>query len=656
MIKRLCIYLSLVMILCSLSGCQSVNGEYVDSQTETQTVVETVADNVLESESFLYQTSQRTIIEMVKAPEQMVYSLSELSEKIQVGFIPATVADIELPDTESMSVVQLKSALTEDEVMHIQEQISDFAVMSNSEAWTKDFKEYTTSSVENVELLSFDRIETIIEDLIIEDLENDKSDTALTRDSIAAICLEYGYVHDKETDSHAIVPVWNCYGDSDSGELKVLTINAIDGSVLFVDKNTVGDAVQAPERMMYSVGDFEIDAEIILPDVAGMDVVAFEIDAMETEEITKLASMYMADEFAFFDDELIELSIDVVNELEDTWSLNKLIEDVNKEEAKNADEEKQYPTLEADEEDYLNNYEIVLGLLQAEECAHLPGFRYSQVENANGEVMDLYVAFIESDDRMGAIFADDNELIIYVAEKTSLKDMMQYLVLVYINLFTKSTVETTTRIADYEIADENKALSYMSQLAPIANLNYELLNDLNYIDYRQMSYNPSIYYNSADSFLEYSVMSYAKGYDRIPILGIGNSKYRICNQIDIGRENDQLWALSVYPAISLGDVQSEFVDLLPFSQIESNIHEYMNSENFKAENEFVTGTIESIRLEYMTVFDETEESGNIIPVWNFYYANPVTDKNGDVVYKENRYWLSVNAIDGSIISPWLMYE
>ena len=649
MIKRLCVYLSLVMILCSLSGCQSLNGEHIDNQTESQTVVETVADNVFESESFLYQTSQRTITEMVKAPEQMVYSLSELSEKTQVDFIPATVADIELPDTESMSVVQLKSALAEDEVKRIQEQISDFAVMSNSEAWTRDYKEYTASIVENVELLSFDRIETVIEDLIVEDLQNDKLDTALTRDSITNICLEYGYVHDKETDSHAIVPVWNCYGDSDSGELKVLTINAIDGSVLFVDKNTVADAVQAPERMLYSVGDFEIDAEIILPDVAGMDVVAFEIDAMETEEISKLVSMYMTDEFAFFDDELIKLSIDVVNELEDTWSLNKLIEDVNKEEAKNADEEKQYPTLEADEEDYLNNYEIVLGLLQAEECAHLPGFRYSQVEKANGEVMDLYVAFIESDDRMGAIFAGDNELIIYVAEKTSLKDMMQYLVLVYINVITKSTVESTIYIVDYEVADENKAYYYLSELAPIANLNYELLNDLNYIDYKQMSYNPSIYYNKADSFSEYSVMSYAKGYDHIPILGMGNSKYRICNKIDIGREHDQLWTLSVYPVISLGDVQSEFVDLLPFSQIESNIHDYMNSENFKVENEFVTGQIESIRLEYMTVFDEIDDAGNIIPVWNFYYANPVTDKNGDVVYKENRYWLSVNAMDGTII-------
>lgn len=414
-------------------------------------------------------------------------------------------------------------------------------------------------------------------------------------------------------------------------------------------KNTVADAVQAPERMLYSVGDFEIDAEIILPDVAGMDVVAFEMDAMETEEISKLASMYMTDEFAFFDDELIKLSIDVVNELEDTWSLNKLIEDVNKEEAKNADEEKQYPTLEADEEDYLNNYEIVLGLLQAEECAHLPGFRYSQVEKANGEVMDLYVAFIESDDRMGAIFAGDNELIIYVAEKTSLKDMMQYLVLVYINVITKSTVESTIYIVDYEVADENKAYYYLSELAPIANLNYEFLNDLNYIDYRQMSYNPSIYYNRADSFSEYSVMSYAKGYDHIPILGMGNSKYRICNKIDIGREHDQLWTLSVYPVISLGDVQSEFVDLLPFSQIESNIHDYMNSENFKVENEFVTGQIESIRLEYMTVFDETDDVGNIIPVWNFYYANPVTDNNGDLIYKENRYWLSVNAMDGTII-------
>ena len=240
MIKRLCIYLSLVMILCSLSGCQSLNGEHIDNQTESQTVVETVADNVLESESFLYQTSQRTITEMVKAPEQMVYSLSELSEKTQVGFIPATVADIELPDTESMSVVQLKSALAEDEVKRIQEQISDFAAMLNSETWAKDFKEYTASIVENVELLSFDRIETVIEDLIVEDLKNDKLDTALTRDSVAAICLEYGYVHDKETDSHAIVPVWSCYVDSDSGELKVLTINAIDGSVLFVDKKHCG--------------------------------------------------------------------------------------------------------------------------------------------------------------------------------------------------------------------------------------------------------------------------------------------------------------------------------------------------------------------------------------------------------------------------------
>ena len=112
---------------------------------------------------------------------------------------------------------------------------------------------YEEPLVENVELLPYDRIEAIIKEVVDNDLNNDDSNTAMTKVKVTDIRLEYGILHDEELDADVLIPVWNCYTGNQNGEsgpefeegeyyythyINLLTINAIDGSIIHLDNGS----------------------------------------------------------------------------------------------------------------------------------------------------------------------------------------------------------------------------------------------------------------------------------------------------------------------------------------------------------------------------------------------------------------------------------
>lgn len=124
--KRLCICLSLIVIVCTLSGCQGTSDEIVDTQTEIETTDETLGmlkiesenENESESGSLLFQNVQKTVAEMVQAPERMVYEFD--NPYVSDWFNPGIDAEIVLPTKDFMGVASVENLeFTEKDVQNL---------------------------------------------------------------------------------------------------------------------------------------------------------------------------------------------------------------------------------------------------------------------------------------------------------------------------------------------------------------------------------------------------------------------------------------------------------------------------------------------------------------------------------------------------------
>ncbi len=390
-------------------------------------------------------------------------------------------------------------------------------------------------------------------------------------------------------------------------------------------QKTISEMVMAPERMALSVNNssgnpeikFEINAEIIIPDSVGMDVVSFEVDTIEAEEISKITEQIMPVGFDFADEKFIEECIAATEELKEVWNENEIVE--------------------------LEYYDILLQLLKSEEDPNVPGFRHTQVKSEGGTELSLYAAIIKGGFNTGIIFVVNNQLHMSKLGTYVAKDLIYYTVLPTLLLNLKISTEMEGRCVNLEISKEDA--SYLTEVEEKAMMTQELLVDLNYDGYQRISYLPKTYYKGSDGKSYW--IQYSKMYNDIFILGSGNGKYSVCNYTSTMWNRNELWDLSMAPTITLGDTLSESVDLLPFSRIEEIVCNYVESEAFEPLSGI--SKIGSIRLEYCTLFDDNGEKGAIVPAWNFYYTESTMDENGELAYKENYSWLSINAIDGNII-------
>jgi hypothetical protein len=105
---------------------------------------------------------------------------------------------------------------------------------------------------------------------------------------------------------------------------------------------------------------------------------------------------------------------------------------------------------------------------------------------------------------------------------------------------------------------------------------------------------------------------------------------------------------------------SEVAALKPFSQIEE-IARKMLSVKYEPEakneyNEYVEITIDRVTLSLQRVAEQDHfDRGLLVPVWNFFGVCTTKSANSDYVNVERGSFLSVNAIDGSVIDPELGY-
>ncbi len=142
MIKRLCLCLSIIMLICTLSGCKSVNEELVDKQSEDVSAVESVLssetemENAIESEATLFQSSESTVAEMVQAPERMVYEFENPGAMESSDGQVRIDAKIVIPNVKSMAVVPIiKKNITEEDVKTICEQFIGLNAVYGTEEW-----------------------------------------------------------------------------------------------------------------------------------------------------------------------------------------------------------------------------------------------------------------------------------------------------------------------------------------------------------------------------------------------------------------------------------------------------------------------------------------------------------------------------------------
>lgn len=530
--------------------------------------------------------------------------------------------------------------------------------------------EYDAPLVEGVELLPFERIETIIKDLIDKDLNDDEIDTVLTREPLTDIRLEYSLVHDEEMNKDILIPVWNCYRGalrSEFGEdtveegayyyneyVNMLTINAIDGSIIYIDQKTLTDTLEVPEHMNYTLYNendeayFKIDAEIVVPDTLSMDVVSFEVETIETEDIPQRVETILPEGYTLWNDILINQAIEDLESLEFELIVSQLEEQALEQKRSELGIETERETFERDDEDYSNyteNISFMRMLLMSEEGTQIPGFRSMQIRTAKDKKETVHIAFFNKELTMGFVMICKDRLLM-MGEDYTVKETIQ-LALNLVDTWVSQNMELSDHLVDYTIPESVESGYDLSKIASEEALNQEILRSLNYLDYQRIYYNPTAYLQKL--YADFHGFGYSKTYDDIYILGKGNNDYDEFNSIILATHNDEVYTLMTTPSISLGEVREESVELIPFWQLENIIDYHAKSENFVAEFGPIPGTIESIRLEYITIFDETGEGGSIVPAWNFYYATPATDEKDNLLYKENRLWLSVNAMDGTII-------
>ncbi len=109
-------------------------------------------------------------------------------------------------------------------------------------------------------------------------------------------------------------------------------------------------------------------------------------------------------------------------------------------------------------------------------------------------------------------------------------------------------------------------------------------------------------------------------------------------------------------------VSDEYLFLLPFSEIQNTFEEMI----FKKYQDWIEGTqmkidfqIDQVRLGYMRVREDGNAGeGTMIPVWDFIGTRRVTYEDGEAAYDKGsafQSWITVNALDGTIISRELGY-
>ena len=112
------------------------------------------------------------------------------------------------------------------------------------------------------------------------------------------------------------------------------------------------------------------------------------------------------------------------------------------------------------------------------------------------------------------------------------------------------------------------------------------------------------------------------------------------------------------------DMSDEYVFLLPFSDIKQIFENEVLSENlkYKDDNYDMQIDISKITLGYMCIPDEVSEmEGTLIPVWDFmgtasmflneFAVDSGTGMDEMLLNNENQSFLTINAMDGSIIVP-----
>ncbi len=109
-------------------------------------------------------------------------------------------------------------------------------------------------------------------------------------------------------------------------------------------------------------------------------------------------------------------------------------------------------------------------------------------------------------------------------------------------------------------------------------------------------------------------------------------------------------------------VSDEYLFLLPFSEIQNTFEEMI----FKKYQDWIDGTqmkidfqINEVRLGYMRVREDgSAGEGTMIPVWDFIGTRGITYEGEEAAYDEAsafHSWITVNALDGTIISRELGY-
>ncbi len=144
-----------------------------------------------------------------------------------------------------------------------------------------------------------------------------------------------------------------------------------------------------------------------------------------------------------------------------------------------------------------------------------------------------------------------------------------------------------------------------------------------------------------------TVLQYSRSFDNLTLTDVGTLGLEYNHEhIILGVRDGMLCRCEIGAEMEPEEILTENVQLLPFSQIQESIQIYLSNNDYRVSFDESL----SIKLEYAIIDDpENKYESTIVPVWNC-YTSWETDNGSGVECLTEYIELSVNAIDGSIVT------
>lgn len=444
-----------------------------------------------------------------------------------------------------------------------------------------------------------------------------------------------------------------------------------------VSTKTIAEMVQAPEKMVYEFENPEvsnevvIDAEIVIPDADGMDVVPFYLDDVSEKEIEILYNNLFSEGAVYAEPELVKKLIDV-SEMCKERIHEQFETNLNDYEA-DSDEPRIQRVRENIKKSYefsIWTYETILLYLNNMLTQTTPDFSVQIYENPFGENVECGILLAANGEFFEMMFVVNDTVqfskyhisqVDRILKGTTRGTMYKWEDMFYRyaqSEFEMSTVPPGKFGMWPESMYEEWFVGEFNGEQTADNLKH-ILNECDYTDFGTtvishegaVDINKSLQEGVADWLIKKGFMiELGTTYKSLNVVGDHLDRNLQEGTVYSQWFDDGWWEVNMTRPLKLEQPLQQKVELLPFDRI-SEIATKRIEEGLSVEEEYnwlCVKCVESIRLEYAFIGAEGENDGIVVPAWNFYCVQERTIE-GEYAYTQYELVASINAIDGSFI-------